>query len=121
MNRTITRTVVATAVITGVFVAGSAAGAATGWRPFATGSDAGQYGAYASASGDVVKPKGLAIRVRSSGDSTPDIDYYFSCSGKIRARSGVTYTIDVSKSAKCNVNGSAITDNGSVTVTLLKR
>jgi hypothetical protein len=87
MNRTIARTVVAAAVIAGVFVAGSVAGAATGWRrPFATGSDTGQYGGYASVRGDVVQPRGLTIRVRTKGDSTPNISLFFNCSADIRAR-----------------------------------
>jgi len=109
------------AAAVGIFVAGSAA-AAAGWRPFATGSDTGQYGAFAQASGDVVKPHALGLRVRATGDTTPDFDWFISCEGHRKGgRSGVVYVLDVATSAKCTVNGTANNEGGSVTVTLLRR
>jgi hypothetical protein len=115
------RTIGVVLVAVTAFTIGAAAQAASGWKPFATGTDSGQYGSYANASGDVTHPKGLAIRARTHS-GTADVTYFFDCSGELKtAHSGVVYVLAIASAAKCSVNGSANTDSSNVTVQLLKR
>jgi hypothetical protein len=109
-------------VLTGVIMgvgAASMAFAATGWRVFATASDSGQYGAYASANADVLKPGALAVRASKAAN----VSWYLSCQGeKKRAKAGEIILTTVGTSTKCSLTGSAITtDSGTVRVQLLRR
>jgi hypothetical protein len=116
------RVVIIGVALAAAFAAGAAAQSSSPWRVFATGTDSGDYGAFASASGDVAKPKGLAARVQFHGASSADLSYNLICEGEIKtARSGVTYLIQVPTMKKCSVDGSANTDSGSLTIQLLKR
>src|SRR5436190_17232834 len=98
-------------LIAAAFAAGALAQAATNWKVFATGTDSDQYFAYASASGDVTKPKGLAIRARASG--TADLSYFVSCQGENKsAQPNKIYVLTFTAFKKCSVNGSATKDGG---------
>jgi|SRR5215831_2802278 len=108
-------------VLGGALFCAGVAVSSNGWTPFATGRDAGQYGAFASASGDVVRPKAVAFRVTATG-AKPDVDWYLSCQGtRKNAKPGVVYVMTPATADKCNVNGSASSDGGSLSVTLLKK
>jgi hypothetical protein len=99
--------------------AGSIASAATGWRVFATASDSGQYGAYASANADVLKPQALGVRTSKASD----VSWFLSCQGeKKRAKAGEIVLTTVATSKKCSLSGSANTsDSGTLRVQLLRR
>ena len=110
------RRLVAAVVV--AFAVGGAAGATTGWRVFATGADTGAYGAFASASGNVVAPKGLAVRVNAPSD----VSFSLFCSGEKKgAKPGVVYVVGVNTSQKCSLNGDATTGSGGVKIQLLRR
>lgn len=109
-------------LVVGAFVGGAASAQTSAWRVFATGSDSGDYGAFASASGDVAKPKGLAARVKISGADSADLSWSFYCSGEAKtAKPNVVYVVAVATSKKCSLSGTASTDTGGVTLQLLKR
>lgn len=105
--------------LTAAFALGGAAYAATGWHVFATGSDSGQYGAFASANADVVNPSALAIRVTKEADLTWSLD----CQGELKhAAANAIVAISVTAADKCSLNGSANTStDGTLKVQLLKR
>jgi hypothetical protein len=100
-------------------LAGSLAMASTGWRVFATASDSGQYGAYASADSDVLKPRALAVRVSRPAD----VSWYLSCQGERKGvKAGQIVLASVATSKKCSLGGSASTSaSGTLRVQLLKR
>jgi hypothetical protein len=116
---TLARIMAVAALIVGAFVGGAVA-ASTVWRTFATGTDSGQYGAFANASGNVTRPRGLAVKVTLRGASTADVNYDYSCSGMIKLGSGRLYVLSLANAQKCFASGSASTSGGSATIQLLK-
>jgi hypothetical protein len=66
-------------------------------------------GAFAPASGNVVAPKGLAVRVNAPSD----VSFSLFCSGEKKgAKPGVVYVVGVNTSQKCLLNGDATTGSG---------
>lgn len=100
---------------------GSAATAATGWRVFATGTDRGDYGTFASAAASVQNPNALGIRVK--GTSGPyEVNWMASCQGVTRPKAGVAVQIGVPQSATCSVNASVLGSKGGTDkIELLRR
>src|SRR4051812_39021681 len=105
--------------IVGAFAAGALATAATGWRTFATGSDQGDYGAYVSASADIIHPAAVAIRVTEKADLSWSID----CEGETKtAAANTVIAVSVAAAKTCHVHGDANTEGaGKLTLELLKR
>jgi hypothetical protein len=116
MKRTVA--LVLAGVALGAFAA-SLAVAAGPWKVFATATDSGQYGAYASADADVLRPAALAVRVSQAAD----VSWYMSCQGKrADARPGQLVLVSVATSDKCSLSGSAsTTTSGTLRVQLLRR
>lgn len=107
-------------VAAAAFASGGLAGQVVRWKPFATGSDSGQYSAFASASGSVPRPRALAVRATSSSDRSITVTYFYSCDGQIDVAPGKLVVLSIASAPKCTVNASAIANRGSVTITLLK-
>jgi hypothetical protein len=115
------RWIVVCAVAAGAFAAGAFAQAKVSWKPFASGSATSQYYSYATASSDVLRPGGLAIKGTAARSKTVKVTYFVSCNGEANVRSGSIYEVTVVKAPKCSLNGSAASaSGGKVTVTLLK-
>jgi hypothetical protein len=107
------------AAIVAAFAAGTFANAATGWHVFATGSDSGQYGAFANANADVLHPKALAVRATKAAT----VSWTFDCdSGDIKAAANAVLLVDVAKASKCSLTADANTESaGTVRIQLLRR
>ena len=85
-------------------VTSAAMAASGGWRVFATSSDAGGYGAYASANATVRHPKALAIRV--TGTQRQSVDWNLICSGTTKLPAGTQMVVlNVSRATSCTVSG----------------
>ena len=107
-------------VLTAGLLLGSTATAATGWRVFATATDNGEYGTYASANAKVLKPQALAVR--ATGPAT-SVSWTISCDGEVKRAglSNVVVTAGVATAKSCTLYGSAFGDSGTLRVQLLRR
>lgn len=107
-------------VLAAGLVLGSSATAAVGWRVFATATDNGEYGTYASASAKVVKPKALAVRAIGP---TTSVTWFLSCDGESKgaALSGKAIIANVGTAKSCSLSGSAIGPGGTLRVQLLRK
>ena len=92
--------------------------ATTGWKVFATAQDSGDYGAYAYASADVLKPRGIAVRASRAAD----VSWSLICDGKTHAGPNVVVVVSVASAGSCHVSGSANTSAaGTLRVQLLRK
>lgn len=113
--------IVLLAAVVGAFALGGATTAlgVAGWHVFATGTDQGDYGAFASAHADVLRPKGLAV----SATKAADVSWNIICEGETKKASGGSVLVaDVAHATKCSLDANADTDSsGKVVIQLLKR
>lgn len=107
-------------VLTAGMLLGSTATAATGWRVFATGTDSGEYGTYASANAAVINPKGLAVR--ALGPVT-EVTWALTCNGETKSAglANRVVPVTVATAKKCDLYGWAQGDEGTLRVQLLRR
>lgn len=112
-------------VAAAAFAAGSAAtalAAGAPWRVFATSTDSGDYGAYASADASAPRSSAFAVRATSQPGRTVDVSFYLNCEGERKVPSGALVAVTVPGSKKCSLHASADTDySGRVRVELLRR
>jgi hypothetical protein len=100
------------------FAAGAYAG--TSWHVFASGTDSSDYGAYANANADVLKPHALAIRSTKAAKVSWNV--ICSSADDLKASANQVIIVDVAAAAKCSLNASANTDTkGKVTIQLLRK
>jgi hypothetical protein len=112
------RSLTLTAALLAAATFGGLATAASGWHVFATGQDAGDYGAYASASASASKPHGLAVRATAEAD----INWSLSCDGTTHVPANTLVVLSVGAAGSCRAYGSASTNQaGTVKIQLLRR
>jgi DNA-binding XRE family transcriptional regulator len=109
---------IVTAVAVAAFALGSVATAAISWRTFATASDKGEYGTYASADAKVVQPNGLAIRASGKVSS---VNWFLSCSAAREPAKPGVFVVSVATADTCSLSGSAVGPGGTTKIELLKR
>lgn len=118
--RIFTRTRLMVVVVAAVaFSAGAAAQAAGSWHVFATGTDSGDYGAYASAHADVLHSQALAVRA----SKTSKLSWTLICSSPNKTvPANTVYSVTVGNAKSCSLSGNAVTESsGKVSVQLLRR